>query len=232
MPDLSTRKIKRDGSAATPRKKAAAETIQPAGNQAAQEQARAARGPLARLFNRIVGQPEDRSPEGAAFDRAALRRYLDKNLQFAEKEWFRGKKLDGVTDALMKQLAGDANGVVTWEAFQAFRVQTLQTLAPGAQPGEAPDAVAERASKRFGQLDRSGDGSLDYGELKKGTEAALPKGTDHKDLVSQLAARIALDAADLDQRDRKVKDRDLSREEWSAAARQLAQPAAKKRRAE
>jgi hypothetical protein len=67
-------------------------------------------------------------------------------------------------------------------------------------------------------MDSSRDGKVAFGELQTGTEAALPANTDHKDLVAQLGARIALDAADQDEQAKAVKDRSLTGGEWTQAA--------------
>ena len=58
-------------------------------------------------------------------------------------------------------------------------------------------------------------------ELQDGTAREFPPGTEHLDLVAQLAARIALDTVDRDQRSDRVADRDLSRDEWRRAATEL-----------
>lgn len=171
-------------------------------------------GPMGRVYIRISG-----SPDAPGFDRSQLHNYLDNTLQLAKGEWFRGTKLDGVTDKLMQQLDKDGDGVVSWAEFKAFEAQTLSTIAPG-----ATDAASARASAgtQFDKFDKNGDASLNYGELAAGTQAALPPGTEHGDLIAQLAARIALDAIDTDQRQSAVKDRNLSKSEWTTAAGEMA----------
>lgn len=182
-------------------------------------------GPMGRVFNRILGLNEnDTTSAGLAFNRDQLRAYLDEKLKLADGEWFRGAKLDGVTDALMKRLDKDGDGSVTWEEFRTFRAQTLSTVAPGAKVGDDEATVEKAASARFDALDKSRDGSVNYDELKQGTEDALPSNTRHKGLVADLGARISLDAADADQRDKQVADRTLTKAEWLAAAKALAQP--------
>ena len=119
----------------------------------------------------------------------------------------------------MTQLDVDKDGKVSWTEFQAFQTQTLQTVAPGATN---ETSARSAAGTRFDQLDTSHDGSLGFGELAAGTAAQLPANTDHADLISQLAARIALDAVDTDQRKSKVKDRSLSKGEWTEAAGEMA----------
>lgn len=171
-------------------------------------------GPMGRVFQRVLGINQGGGDQ--AFTRDQLRRYLDRDLQMAENEFFRGTKLDGVADALMLQLDLDRNGQVSWTEFQAFEKTTLATVAPGAGGDRA--AVEAAAGQRFTGMDASKDGQLGMGEIQNRTRAELPKGTEHADLIAQLAARIALDAVDTDQRDKPVKDRTLSRGEWTKAA--------------
>ena len=190
------------------------------GNAAVQERVNGAFG---RVFNRMLGVDESRTDTaGLAVNGAMLRRYLDRNLQLAEGEWFRDKKLDGVRDALIEQLDKDGDGQIGWGEFGAFQAQTLELLAPGAGAGTSPDQAAASARGTFSEFDRGGDGRLNYDDMFAGTRDALPQNTDHRDLVAQLGARIALDAGDTDQRSRGVKDRELSVEEWTRVARELA----------
>ncbi len=170
-------------------------------------------GPMGRVYTRIAGRAD-----APGFSRAQLRTYLDTTLKLAEGEFFRGAKLDGVADKLMEQLDVDRDGMVSWREFQAFEAQTLGTVAPGARDRASAEAAA---GKRFGELDQNRDGSLGYDELQAGTRAALPEGTNHADLIAQLAARIALDAVDTDQRGTDLKKRGLSRGEWTTAAREM-----------
>jgi hypothetical protein len=189
------------------------------GNAAAQAELTVS-GPMGRVFNRILGQPDGSTASaGMSFDRAQLRAYLERRLQLAEGEFFRGTKLDGVADALMASLDADKNGRVGWSEFMVFEQQTLATMAPGLQAGASGEQVRAAAGGRFDQLDaEQKDGKLGFGELQSGTKDALPAGTEHKDLVAQLGARIALDAVDRDQQQSAVKDRSLSRGEWTDAA--------------
>lgn len=181
-------------------------------------------GPIARLFNRILGVDENRTDTmDMAFGKAQLREYLDSRLQLAEGEWFRGAKLDGVADKLMNVLDADSNGLVTWPEFQAFRLQILAQMAPGVNSSSTEEDIRAAAAVRFAELDaKNNNGALTFRELQKGTKSQLPKGTDHADLVAQLGARVALDAADTDQMSEDVADRELTYEEWMIAAVQLA----------
>lgn len=188
------------------------------GNAAVQE---LVSGAFGRVFNRMLGVDEARTDTANLMVTGdQLRRYLDRDLQLAEGEWFRGKKLDGVRDALIEELDKDGDGAISWSEFGGFQAQTLELLAPGA--GGSPDAAAQAARGTFAQFDQGGDGSVDYDDMFEGTREALPRDTDHRDLVAQLGARIALDAADSDQRGEAVQDRELSVEEWTAVARELA----------
>ena len=198
---------------------------QPQGNQAQQDKLSRVQGPMGRVFNRILGLGDNAGESaGMAFDRDQLQAYLDKNLQLAEGEFFRGKKLSGVADALMAQIDKDKSGDVTWPEFQVFQASVLQTIAPGAKAGAPAADVDTAADKQFATLDtgRKDKGQLTYDELNEGTNKALPKDTDHKDLVAQLGARLALDAADTDQRSQKVQDRTISGKEWRTAAEGMA----------
>lgn len=181
-------------------------------------------GPIGRVFNRILGLADDaKGTATKSFNKKAMKGYLDNRLKLADGEWFRGAKLDGVTDKLMETLDKDGDGLVGWTEFQAFQADVLQTIAPGAKSGDDPEAVGRSASQTFDQMERGKkNGSLDYDELQAGVKGNLPKDTDHADLVAQLGARIALDAVDTDQRSAKVKDRQLSKTEWTTAAQQMA----------
>ena len=188
------------------------------GNAAAQ--AALVSGPMGRVFNRILGQADTASNTSTmSFDKSQLQAYLDRRLQLAEGEFFRGKKLEGVADALMAQLDTDKNGKVGWSEFQVFEQQTFETMAPGLKAGASADQVRASSSGRFDTLDNNNkDGQLSFDELQSGTRSALPAETDHKDLVAQLGARIALDAVDTNQKNSAVKDRSLGRGEWTDAA--------------
>ncbi|MCB9778740.1 MAG: hypothetical protein H6742_09275 [Alphaproteobacteria bacterium] len=170
-------------------------------------------GPIGRVFQAISGGAK-------SFNKTQLKTWLDRELDFAQGEWFRDKKLDGVADALMAQLDTNRDGAVGWKEFEAFEAQTLATVAPGVGPNSRPEAVEAAAAARFAQLD-NGDGQLTYDEIRAKVEAELPRETEHKSLVAQLAARIALYAVDRDQQDKPVDQRRLSRQEWTGAARDV-----------
>ncbi len=181
-------------------------------------------GPMVRVFNRIRGTAESADVQSGAFDRKQLHGYLDKTLQLAAGEWFRGKKLDGVADKLIAQLDTDGSQTVGWAEFEAFEAQTLSALTGKLAPGATDAQIASAAKGRFSEVDGAGkeDGQASYDELRSSSKAQLPAGTEHAGLIAQLAARIALDAVDTDQRDTGIKDRSLSQDEWVAAAQQMA----------
>ena len=179
-------------------------------------------GPMGRTFNRILKVREARTDtQDMAFNRQQLKEFLDKGLQLAEGEWFRGAKLDGVTDALMEQLDVAQDGLVDWQEFQEFERSVVDVIAPALGENPTAEQVEMAASGTFAQADTSGDGQVTLEELQSSTQQSLPEGTEHADLVAQLGARMAIDGLDEDQRGDKVARRSLSRNEWVQAAKQL-----------
>jgi len=181
---------------------------------------------MGRLFSRIGGQ-------GAGADmslsRDHLHDYLDKGLQFADGEWFRGTKLNGATDSLLGQLDSDKSKGVDWTEFGAFRDQVLGALAPGLEEGATAEDVQAAAAGQFAALNSDRNGStLSMDEIQAGALAMLPEDTEHRDLVAQLGARVAIDAVDTDQRDLPVADRALSEAEWVQAAMEIQQARSKR----
>ena len=171
--------------------------------------------PLRRVFDKVAGEG------GASFGVGQVEQYLDKDLQFAEGEWFRGKKLSGAAEGLMSQLDADGDGQVSAGEFEAFRTQTLAALAPSTGEQDDEDAVRQAAGRQHSALDTDSDGLVSFAELQKSTLDALPPETAHRDLVAQLGSRLAIDAVDTDQGDVPISARMLSREEWEEAAAQL-----------
>jgi hypothetical protein len=157
-----------------------------------------------------------------AFDRKMVENYLDKNLNFAEGEWFRGKKLSGAAEGLIEKLDTTGDGSVSWDEFQAFRTEILGAMAPGLGENPSSAQVSEAATGTFGSVDGDGSGAVGMGEAQSNAKSALPEGTEHEDLIAQLGARLMLDAVDTDQRDEAVSDRSISQTEWTSAAQQMA----------
>lgn len=193
---------------------AALENLQPQGNAAMQEQlaspaAPPVSGPLGRMWNHILGKPDGSDTSGALATRDQVHSYLDR-LGLAEGELFRGKKLSGVADELMKSYDADRNGTISWAEFQGFAAQLTGIL-----------AGAGGAAAEHGATDSSKDGQANLKEIKGRTEAKLPKDTEYKDLIAQLGARATIDAADTDQQNLPVSQRSLSAAEWTTAAGEL-----------
>ncbi len=195
---------------------AAVQNLQPQGNAAMQEQllappagAPAVGGPLGRMWNHILGKPEGTDTSGASATRDQVRSYLD-GLGLAEGELFRGKKLSGVADELMKTYDGNKDGSLSWAEFQGFASQLTSILTGAGGP-----AAEHKAT------DASRDGKASFDEIKDRTESKLPKNTDYKDLIAQLGARATIDAADTDQSKLPISQRSLSAEEWTKAAGEL-----------
>ncbi len=191
------------------------------GNDAAKDKLRKVSGPIGRVWNHILGKAEGSTDTaGALVDKALIRAYLDKRLGLAEGEFFRGAKLDGVTDSLVQNFDKDGDGKVSWGEFQAFEGQIFALLAPGGEKAGAN--VGAVAGAQFGKVAGSKDGNANLGEIQAASMAALPKGTEHADLVSQLGARVVMDAADRDESSTPISKRTLSSEEWAGAAKDTA----------
>ncbi|MBI2565708.1 MAG: hypothetical protein HYV63_01570 [Candidatus Schekmanbacteria bacterium] len=194
------------------------------GNCATTNPGQSVNGPVGRVFNRILGAgSRGAKTANQTFGLAELRRYLDRDLRFAEGEWFRGKKLDGAAAALLKELDKNGDGRVTWNEFQTFELRILQTLAPGVGKTSSVEQVRAAARRQFDRIDAANrDGRLSFKELRDSAHRQLPTKVAHRELVAQLAARLALDAVDTDQRGASVANRTLSWSEWYAAVTQIA----------
>lgn len=193
---------------------------QPAGNGAAAQDVKGkVGGPLGRVWNRILGQPESADTSNATVDQAMIRAYLDSKLQLAEGEMFRGKKLDGVAENLMKTFDKDGDARLTWPEFQGFQSTLLAMLAPETAAGSQDAATS--APKEHGVVDEDKDGKAGMSEIQSRAKDKLPSDTSYKDLVAQLGARVAIDAADKDEGGKPVSERSLSKTEWTNAAKEL-----------
>lgn len=200
---------------------AAVEPIQPAGNAAEQEAvARPASpgpegvtGPMGRVWNRILGRPDSATDTaGMTVNLPQIRAYLTR-IGLADGEWFREKKLDGVSEGLLAQYDVNKDGRLTWPEFQAFQAQLTAIIAGGTD--------LDQAGAQHGRTDTSRDGQASLAEVQATTKAQLPKDTAHADLVAQLGARVTLDALDTDQGNKPVAQRTLSAGEWAAGAEEL-----------
>ena len=174
------------------------------------------RGPLGRLFNRILGFPEE-STETAdmGFNETQLCDYIENQLDFAEGEWFRTKKVNGVAAKLMEELDQDQDCLVNWSEFQAS-VERLKAVMGVESDTATAEELAATSGSAYDSLGLGEDASL--GELQDSVAQALPEETAHLDLVAQFAARLAIDLADTDQREETVDGRQISRDEWVQAA--------------
>lgn len=187
---------------------------QPAGNGAAAQDVKGkVGGPLGRVWNRILGQPESADTSNATVDQAMIRAYLDSKLQLAEGEMFRGKKLDGVAQNLVKTFDKDGDAKLTWTEFQGFQSTLMAML--------APDGAKDHGAAEHGVVDQDGDGGAGLPEIQSRAKDKLPPNTDYKDLVAQAGARVAIDAADKDEGNKPVSERSLSKTEWTNAAKEL-----------
>lgn len=198
----------------------AAPERQPGGNEALQGQVKEkVAGPIGRVWNHILGQPESADTSAAFVDQAMVRAYLEKRVGFAEGEMFRGKKLDGASESLVKQYDKDGDMKLSWPEFKNFEESLFAMLAPDAAAGKEKTGPA--AAKGFGEADTSGDGAANLEEIQASTKKKLPKGTKHEDLVAQLGARVAIDAVDRDESSKPISERSVSKGEWSKAAEEM-----------
>jgi lysozyme family protein/peptidoglycan hydrolase-like protein with peptidoglycan-binding domain len=173
-------------------------------------------GPVARLFQRI-SDTENPALDDVSIDRDQLRAYLEDDLQFAQGEWFRGKKLNGAVDSLMEQLDLNGDGRVSWAEFQAITDQLAAVLVPGSVAKLTGAETIQAATEYFDSIPGASDGSISFEDLKQVAHDSLPEFTDHRGLVAQLIARLAIDTIDSNQRALEVEDRTISREEWIQA---------------
>lgn len=180
-------------------------------------------GPIGRVWNHVIGQPEGATDtDGAVADRAMIRAYLDNRLKFADGEWFRGKKLDGVTDKLISTLDTNKDGKIQWPEFKAYEDEIFKQLAPGANAAGSAGSVKKAANAGFDAADKAGDGALSMDDISKSAQSKLPEGTDNADLIGQLAGRVTIDAVDRDEGKKPIADRSISKGEWSGAAEEIA----------
>jgi hypothetical protein len=179
-------------------------------------------GPMGRIFNRILGVEESREDTALmSFDESQLRIFLDTQLKLCEEEWFRGTKIKGAAEKLMASLDTNRDGLVDWAEFQGFQEQVLENLAPGTNRDSTPEEIKRAALAQYATLNsekKDTPNSIVFDELQRGVAKQLPGNVGHKDIVSQLAARIAMVAVDKDEGKKELTDRKLSESEWTTAA--------------
>jgi hypothetical protein len=119
----------------------------------------------------------------------------------------------------MSELDQDQDGLVNWEEFQGS-VERLKTTLGITSDTATAEEVAVSSGAVFDQLEAGSSADMD--EVQTHVASALPPSTEHLSLVAQFAARMAIDLADTDQRSQPVADRSITRDEWVAAALDLA----------
>jgi hypothetical protein len=174
-------------------------------------------GSLGRAFNRIAGVSESNTdPTGLAFKESDLKTYLEEQLKFAQGEFFRSAKIGGVADKIMETLDADRDGRVDWIEFQTM-VEEMKTYMIGELgPGAGSSEIQTKANELFAEVS-GGEESVSFDRLQAATEEQLPEDTDHKSLVSQLAALMVIDIVDIDEAEKEVRDRTVSHSEWMGA---------------
>lgn len=177
--------------------------------------------PTGRVYHNIIevsgGDPS------LGFSQQDLREYLKSTLGFAEGEMFRGTKINGGAEAMFEELDVDKDGKVNWADITGLTNQMVEMLIPGASAEQFDEAEIRRlAEEHFSSVSGSEDGQLTLAELKKSVQQELPADTNHKSLTAQLAARLAIDAIDRDESSKAVGERSISKEEWVAAALEMA----------
>ena len=174
-------------------------------------------GALGRTFNRIAGVSEgNTSAEGLGFTSADLKRYLDEQLSFAQGEWFRGTKIDGVADKIMSNLDADKDGTVSWMEFQTMLDEMRSQLVGDVGADASKSAVQAKANALFAEVSQ-GRESVDFETIEARTLEKLPEDMDHQGLVAQLAALMVIDIVDLDEAEKGIRDRSLNETEWMSA---------------
>ena len=174
-------------------------------------------GPVGNIFQKIVRQSSEDITQ-LSFDQSMLKEYIKNDLGFARGEMFRGTKITGAAKGLMEELDKDKDGVVNWADFTGITDQLSEALLPDSIAALSEQELAQAAAEQFDAVAGSQDGELTLAEMQAQTLEALPEETDHKKLVAQLAARLAIDAMDQNQGSLSVDDRTLSRTEWIEAA--------------
>jgi len=180
-------------------------------------------GNLGRAFNRIAGVSESNTdPAGVGFGTEDLKRYLEDELKFAEGEWFRSAKIGGVADKVMETLDANKDGNVDWVEFQTMVEELKSHMVGELGPGAGSAEIQAKANELFAEVS-GGEESVGFDRLKSQTESKLAEDTEHKGLISQLAALLVIDLVDIDEANKEVRDRTISHEEWMGAVNDFSQ---------
>lgn len=102
------------------------------------------------------------------------------------------------------------DGKVSWNEFKG--------KAGGLLPPSVKDSTGRispaRASKAFRKMDKDRDGKISVKEMKAAIRKSLPPGTSYKGIVSDIAAKLGVNALDVDG------DRKISLAEFKRALRE------------
>ena len=111
-----------------------------------------------------------------------------------------------------------------WAEFQGFQEEVLKNLAPGVGNTSKPEDVKNAAASQYSKLNSNvlaSPNSVTFDEMQDGIGKELPEGTENLDIISQLAARIAMYAVDKDETGKDLKKRSVTESEWSTAALEI-----------
>jgi len=222
MSDYARRNGPNQNSGSQPAGVSEPEFSQEMGNSAAQDMMKV-EGALGRVFNRIAGVSESNTEAAnVSFNEEKLKHYLEEQIGLAQGEWFRTAKIGGVATKIMETLDADKNGEVTWAEFQTMVDEMRQHLVGDLSPSAGAAEMQAKATEIFTELS-GGEGNVDYETIKGATIEKLPEDQEHIDLIAQLAALMVLDIVDLDEREKAVRQRTVSKSEWLGAVNDFSQ---------
>jgi hypothetical protein len=115
-------------------------------------------------------------------------------------------------DSFLEHLDKDKDKKVTWAEFQAVAQQVM----PAALFDEKGNVKPELVDKVYKDLNTKADKGISRKEFEKGADAQLPKDMSFRGTVIEVAAKLGLDALDVD------KDGFVSKLELQRAARSVA----------
>jgi Ca2+-binding EF-hand superfamily protein len=118
-----------------------------------------------------------------------------------------------VADKFIDALDSSRDGKVTLAEFHGVAKQLLPADLFDAEGRVRPDLVEET----FRAIDRDGDKKITVKELELAVLAKLPPGTDHREVLAEVASKLGVDALDLD------KSGGVSQDELAEAARATAE---------